>query len=118
MEQTKEAGPILPDLDTCLSDAAAEVDTVFARAKSKLASKIMPGGKLKADLLDREQHAAHALAWLATYAATIRGLARYSERLGHENRFGEIERLSVQIAAGEYLNQILGGIPMNQGEWA
>ena len=118
MEQTREAGPILPNLAACLSDAATEAEAVFARAKSRLASKIMAGGKLAADVLDREQHAAHALAWLATYASTIRELARYGERLGDENRFGEIERLTAQIAAGEYLNQILGGIPMNQGEWA
>ncbi len=33
-------------------------------------------------------------------------------------RFGETEQLTAQIAAGEYLNQIAGGIPMNQGEFA
>ena len=31
--------------------------------------------------------------------------------------FGETEQLTVQIAAGEYLNHIAGGIPMNQGEF-
>src|SRR5580704_754231 len=30
--------------------------------------------------------------------------------------FGEIEDLVVRIGAGEYLAQILGGIPMSQGE--
>ena len=109
---------MLRDLDVCLREAASEAEAVFTRAKSKLSAKLMPGGKLAADVLEREQHAAHALAWLATYAAAIRELARYSERLNGENRFGESERLTVQIAAGEYLNQIAGGIPMNQGEWA
>jgi (2S)-methylsuccinyl-CoA dehydrogenase len=101
-----------------LSDAAAEAEAILARAKSKLIPKIMPGGKLLPEALDREQHSAHGLSWLATYVATIRQLARYGERLDAGNRFGEIERLTVQIAAGEYLNQIVGGIPMNQGEWA
>ena len=40
----------------------------------------------------------------------------YSERLTGEGRFGEIERDIVSIAFGEYLAQIFGGIPMNQGE--
>ncbi|MBC8037859.1 MAG: acyl-CoA/acyl-ACP dehydrogenase [Rhizobiales bacterium] len=118
MEQARGEGPILNGLAVCLSEAAAEAEAVFAKAKSKLAPKIMPGGKLSAESLDREQHAAHGLSWLATYATALRELARYGERLGRENRFGEIEQLTVQIAAGEYLNQIVGGIPMNQGEWA
>ncbi len=118
MEQTRETEPILDGLADCLSEAAADAEAVFARAKSKLTAKIMPGGKVQAEALDREQHGAHGLAWLATYVAAIRELARYGERLARENRFGEIERLTTQIAVGEYLNQIVGGIPMNQGEWA
>ncbi len=33
-----------------------------------------------------------------------------------QHRFGEMEALITQIAFGEYLNQIAGGIPMSQGE--
>ncbi len=117
IELTQGAEPILQGLAVGLSEAAAEAETVLARAKSKLSAKLMPGGKLLGDVLEREQHAAHGLAWLATYTAALRELARYGERLANENRFGEIEQLTVQIAAGEYLNQIVGGIPMNQGEW-
>jgi len=32
-------------------------------------------------------------------------------------RLGEIEELIVRIGLGEYLAQILGGIPMSQGEF-
>ncbi|HUR43088.1 MAG TPA: acyl-CoA dehydrogenase family protein [Aestuariivirga sp.] len=101
-----------------MGEAAREAEAVFARAKARLAAKIMPAGKLSSDILDREQHATHGLAWLATYTTAIRELERYGERLSNENRFGEIEQLTVRIAVGEYLNQIVGGIPMNQGEWA
>ncbi len=118
MEWTRSAAPVPSGLAASLAEAAIECETVFARARSRLSSQIMPGGKLQAEALDREQHAAHGLAWLATYTATIRELAKYAERLAKENRFGESEHLTVQIAAGEYLNQIVGGIPMNQGEWA
>ncbi|MBV9079168.1 MAG: acyl-CoA dehydrogenase family protein, partial [Methylobacteriaceae bacterium] len=65
-----------------------------------------------------EQHAAHGLAWLATYAAAIRELAAYAERLGAEGRFGEAEELLVRIGLGEYLDQIFSGMPMSQGEIA
>ena len=117
MERTQGEALVLSGLAACLDEAAIESETVFARARSKLTAKIMPSGKLQAEALDHAQHAAHGLAWLATYTATLRELARYAERLAKENRFGEIEQLTVQIAAGEYLNQIVGGIPMNQGEW-
>jgi (2S)-methylsuccinyl-CoA dehydrogenase len=40
----------------------------------------------------------------------------WAGRLAAEGKFGEMEGLILQIAAGEYLAQIAGGIPMNQGE--
>ena len=97
--------------------AALAAETVFGTARARIAARLMPGGKLSAALLDREQHAAHGLAWLATYAAVLRELTRYAERLVEDGRLGETEQLLVEIAAGEYLNQIAGGIPMNQGEF-
>jgi (2S)-methylsuccinyl-CoA dehydrogenase len=43
-------------------------------------------------------------------------MAAYTARMEDEGRFGEMEALITQIAFGEYLNQIAGGIPMSQGE--
>ena len=65
---------------------------------------------------DREQRATHGLAWLATYVEALRQLAAYAERLAADGNFGEVEQLLVHIGAGEYLAQILGGIPMSQNE--
>ena len=101
-----------------LERAASAAEQVFARARVKVATALMPGGKLDAGLLDREQHMAHGLSWLATYAAALREMASYAVHLIAMGRFGEAEQLTAQIVAGEYLNQIAGGIPMNQGEFA
>jgi (2S)-methylsuccinyl-CoA dehydrogenase len=65
---------------------------------------------------EAEQHAAHGLAWLATYVEAVRELAAYAERLDQEDRLGETEALLVGIGLGEYLDQIWSGIPMSQGE--
>lgn len=100
-----------------LDQAATAVETLLAKAKAKVAALVMPGGKINSRLLDEQQHAAHGLAWLATYAATLRELANFATRLEAEGKFGETEQLTVQIAAGEYLNHVAGGIPMNQGEF-
>ena len=43
-------------------------------------------------------------------------MQRWAEALQAEGKFGEMEQLLHQIAFGEYLHQIAGGIPMNQGE--
>ena len=104
-------------LGSHLDHAATAVETLLAKAKAKVAALVMPGGKINSRLLDEQQHAAHGLAWLATYAATLRELVNYATRLEAEGKFGETEQLTVQIAAGEYLNHVAGGIPMNQGEF-
>jgi (2S)-methylsuccinyl-CoA dehydrogenase len=73
-------------------------------------------GKVAARLIDREQRATHGLAWLATYAQAVRQLAAYAERMRAAGRFGALEDLVVRIGLGEYLAQMVGGIPMSQGE--
>jgi (2S)-methylsuccinyl-CoA dehydrogenase len=101
-----------------ITEAADAADAIYARAKSRVAILVSENGKLSATALDSEQHACHALAWLATTAAALRGLARWAVRLEAQGRLGEIETLLGRIAAGEYINQIAGGIPMNQAEFA
>jgi (2S)-methylsuccinyl-CoA dehydrogenase len=73
-------------------------------------------GRTDPRLIDREQRAAHGLAWLATYAEGVRQLSRYAERMTHDGRLGETEELLVRIGAGEFLAQMAGGILMSQGE--
>ena len=68
--------------------------------------------------LEADQFAAHGLAWVATYAEALRELAAWAARLDAAGRLGEIERLILQIGAGEYLAQLAGGIPMSQVEIA
>jgi (2S)-methylsuccinyl-CoA dehydrogenase len=118
VEHEVRSGPVVSNLAAHLAQAANVVDAIFAKAKARVAAKVMPGGKVSAATLDREQHMAHGLAWLATYQASIREMAAFAARMETQGRFGETEQLTVQIAVGEYLNHIAGGIPMNQGEFA
>src|SRR6185437_1784849 len=73
-------------------------------------------GRTVSHMLDREQRAAHGLAWLATYVQALRQLAAYASRARAAGRLGETEDLIVRIGVAEYFAQILGGIPMSQGE--
>jgi (2S)-methylsuccinyl-CoA dehydrogenase len=100
-----------------LAEALPAVDDLLAAAIRSVAQKVTAQGRVSAAALEREQRAAHGLAWLATYVESLRQLQDYAARLTAEGAYGPVEALLVEIGAGEYLAQIFGGIPMNQGEY-
>ena len=65
---------------------------------------------------DAGQRATHGLAWLATTVEALRAMQAWAEGLESRDAFGAVEADVMAIAFGEYLNQIAGGLPMNQGE--
>ena len=99
-----------------LSQAVDAVEALFADARRALTERIVREGRAVARALNREQRAAHGLAWFATYVEALRQLTAYVRRLAATGNFGEVEELLVRIGAGEYLAQIVGGISMSQGE--
>ncbi|HEX2553210.1 MAG TPA: acyl-CoA dehydrogenase family protein [Microvirga sp.] len=110
-----EAGPA-PDLVSLAREAARSAADLVAEATRRVRARVAVEGRLSAEALEREQHAAHGLAWMATYAEALRELSSYAERMTEAGRFGETEDLLVRIGMGEYLDQIFGGISMSQVE--
>ena len=105
------------DFVALAKEAAEGAKALVAEATRRVKARVAGAeGKLDAGKLEREQHAAHGLSWLATYGEAVRELADYAERLQGEGMFGETEALLVKIGVGEYLDQMFGGIPMSQGE--
>ncbi len=100
-----------------IDESEQAVSALMTDAAAAIRQRVLANGKLSAAALDREQHAAHGLAWLATYVEIVRQLNAYAKRMTDAGRFGEIERLIVTIGLAETLAQIFGGIPMNQGEF-
>ncbi|MGB3811197.1 MAG: acyl-CoA dehydrogenase family protein [Parvibaculum sp.] len=96
--------------------ALAAAEALLGRAKISVAQKVSKDGRISPALLEREQYAAHGLAWMATYVEALRELLAYAKRMEGEGRLGEIEKLIVQAGFGEYLGQLGSGIPMSQGE--
>ena len=97
-------------------EATAALDALLADAIAKVRERVVVEGHAVSRLFDREQRATHGLAWLATYVEAVRQLAAYTERMVGAGTLGEIEEHLVRVALGEYLAQIVGGIPMSQGE--
>jgi (2S)-methylsuccinyl-CoA dehydrogenase len=108
--------PSSRELIPLLESAVEAASTLRDSAVEAVAAKVSSDGKIDGAALEREERAAHGLAWVATYAAAIEQLASYAKRMEGEGRFGEIERLLTQIGACEYLGQLFGGVMMSQGE--
>lgn len=75
-----------------------------------------PAGKLDVSALDPVQRAVHGYAWIATIAATLNATANWATRLQLRGTLGRSSELVVAIGFGEYLGQLLGGLPMSQNE--
>ena len=91
--------------------------TVLATARDRLATVMEEvGGTAEADAFDTHPCAAHGLAWMATTGEALRQTLAWAEQLAAGGRLGELESLIAQAAVGEYLGQIMGGIPLSQGE--
>ncbi|WP_299950759.1 acyl-CoA dehydrogenase family protein [uncultured Ruegeria sp.] len=107
---------VLPDLLTLSAAALPAVESVFDKARTSVRAMVTSDGRISGALIEAHQTAAHGLSWLATYHQSLQQMQRWAEALQAEGKFGEMEQLLHQIAFGEYLHQIAGGIPMNQGE--
>ena len=107
---------VVPNLLELCKEAAGNAERLLGRASATVRARVTEAGALSAAAIEREQHACHGLAWLATYTEALKQMAAYAERLTGDGQFGEMEALLAQIGVGEYVTQILGGIPMCQSE--
>ena len=97
-------------------EAQQTVDAYYNVAKEQVSKLVLVDGKVSKEALNQEQHAAHGLAWIATYKETLREMLSWATNLESENRFTEYEKLILQFIFSEYLCQIKTGIPMSQLE--
>jgi (2S)-methylsuccinyl-CoA dehydrogenase len=108
--------PILENLLGLTGATLAPLEELLSTAKDTVKSKVSVDGRVSGGLVEAHQSVAHGLAWLATYVEALKEMHGWADRLNAEGKFGEVEQIILQIAFGEYLAQIKGGIPMSQGE--
>ena len=107
---------LLPDLLRLTGAAIPPADSLLAAARDTVRARVVEGDRVSARAVEAEQTATHGLAWLATYVEALRQMQTWAEKLDARGEFGELEALIHQIAFGEYLGQIAGGIQMSQQE--
>ncbi len=115
-DMTLTATPVLTDLRQLTAQTLPAVDNILANAKAVLRTMVTKNDRISGKLIEAHQTAAHGVAWLATYAQALHQMQNWADRLEADEKFGEVEQLIHQIAFGEYIWQIYGGIQMNQGE--
>ncbi|MEM0947591.1 MAG: acyl-CoA dehydrogenase family protein [Pseudomonadota bacterium] len=115
-DMTDGSQVLLADLLGLTGEAVGAAEALLKRAQGTVRDRVLVDGEVSAAALEDEQTAAHGLAWIATYAQALRQMQGWAERLEAQGAFGETEALILQIAFGEYLWQLYGGLPMSQGE--
>ena len=115
-DPTLNGSTVLPDLLNLTKAAVAPAEAILETAKTRVRDLVTKDGRVSAGLVEANQTAAHGIAWLATYVESLRQMQAWAEKLVGEGTFGDVEQLIHQIAFGEYLAQIAGGIQMNQSE--
>ena len=108
---------VLPDLLKTTGAAIAPLEELLEKAQASVRAMVLAGGeKITTPAVEAHQTATHGLAWLATYVESLRQMQKWAEKLSSDGKFAETEQLLHQIAFGEYLWQIYGGIQMSQNE--
>ena len=104
------------DLLPRCAEALDAAERLAGAARTAMAAEVMADGRVDGARLDTHQFAAHGYAWLATYVEALRQMLAWARRLDEAGTLGEVERLILAAAYGEYLAQMAGGIAMAQGE--
>ncbi len=105
----------LPSLDAHFAGALEAARTYLSAARAAVAVRVVVDGRVSAGAADAEQRAVHGIAWIATTIEAMTATVRWSQAATNAGG-GEMECLVAQVLVGEYLAQLVGGIPMSQNE--
>jgi (2S)-methylsuccinyl-CoA dehydrogenase len=96
---------------------AVEAARAYVRDVQRLClAAVAPEGRVDAALVEAGQRQVHGFAWVATTVEGLAQLAAWAGRLAASERLSAGDDLVLRIGFGEYLAQLLGGLPMSQNE--
>ncbi len=81
-----------------------------------LAARVSENKEVSNGLLDREQRAAHGYAWTETTVTALAALLDWAEKAERRGDLHDADILALEIAFGEQLAQLIGGLPMGPAE--
>lgn len=100
-----------------IASAAVEAARDYLRhAQRQCHDAVAVDGRVDPARVEAAQRQVHGFAWAATAVEGLSQLAAWAQRLAAGGRLGAGEALVLQVGLGEYLAQLLGGLPMGQNE--
>jgi (2S)-methylsuccinyl-CoA dehydrogenase len=104
------------DLHSAAMGALTAAREYLQSAREICRRALCVGEKIDPGRAELEQRRLHGLAWTATIVEGLAQLTAWARRITATGGLLEGEDLIVRIGFGEYLGQILGGLPMSQNE--
>ena len=98
------------------AEAVDAADTYLRQCRVLAEARVCRDGRVDAVLFEGDQRAAHGLSWIATYVEALRQLQAWAGRCEEAGRLGPAETAILHLGFHEYLNQLIGGIPIGQSE--
>ncbi|MCC6216144.1 MAG: acyl-CoA/acyl-ACP dehydrogenase [Polyangiaceae bacterium] len=99
-----------------LAPSLAALDSLYATALERVRPRVVDGGKIRSELLDRHQLACHGLAYLATEREAARQLAGWLARLEEAGTATDLDRRIAGAYVGELCRATAGGIDIGPCE--
>ena len=105
-----------PQLLKAGQSSLVALDEYLMQMRAALLGRLMAHGKSKTAGLEKEQFAAHGMAWSAAYIEALHAMQDWALKLNSEKSFSDLEQLIYQCAFGSYLSQLTTAIAMSQDE--
>ena len=94
------------------ADALEASRAYVERVRQVAAGAVVRDGRVDSAAADDAQRALHGFAWVATTVEAMAAVVEWADRADA----GDVERRVADIVMGEYLAQLIGGVPMSQNE--
>ena len=100
------------------ADAAlSSVEKYVSFIRGRVLERVVVDGRAKSDLINREQRIVHGYAWVETTYTALLSVRDWARNLSELGALKAADSLALEIAFGEYLAQLVSGIPMAQNEF-
>lgn len=93
------------------------MDEYADAARERVRLAVHKDNRIDRALIDKHQRIVHGYAWIASTIAALNAVVAWLDRLEIAGDATKADEISVRIALGEYLQQLLGGLPMGQNEF-
>ncbi len=108
------------DTQKLLNSAGAALSVAqeyVSLVKETVKSRVFKEGRANTALINTEQRIVHGYAWIETTVTALESVLEWATSLEARGELKEADLTGLQIAFGEYLSQLVGGIPMGQNEY-